>query len=294
MQLDDLSLVCIDENEASQGSVEGPNAFDILAKQVVPSPHLEDTGDSAKQKEHDDNPIQKLTCQPTVAKQKKLKVFDPPTWPKAPQISEFCPKALISSCRRDYIQMLWNNLKVKISQTPLERMSSLEKKADEVIEEMCTSNTMDLSHLHGLLKAFFANVTSYSSVKSTLAEKIPAESHDELLTSTAHRLKDAESIEKKQAAKISSHMTTLTNVDREEAELKDRLAKLDAQRKETLSLVQKDQEELSQVQANIAHLKEELRRIGNSTPLSPEDSETLEKMEKLLETNRQELSHFEL
>ena len=78
---------------------------------------------------------------------KKLKVFDPPSWPRAPRVSEFCPQNVISTCRRDYLQMLWNYLRVMISQMVLERMPALEMKASEIMEEMQSFNATDISNL---------------------------------------------------------------------------------------------------------------------------------------------------
>ncbi|KAL3522777.1 hypothetical protein ACH5RR_015611 [Cinchona calisaya] len=99
---------------------------------------------------------------------------------------------------------------------------------------------------------------------------------------------------KKQAAKISSHLAKLATINCEEAELKKQLDLLDAQRKETLPLLQKNQEELSQMEINIVNLQEEVNQIENSSPLDAEESKTSKKMRKLLESGCQELETFEL
>ncbi|KAL3513062.1 hypothetical protein ACH5RR_025779 [Cinchona calisaya] len=119
-------------------------------------------------------------------------------------------------------------------------MSSLEAKASDIMEKMCSGNTMDLLLLQDLLKTSLTNISHYDLVKSTLSKKISAESYNELLTSIGQSLKDAKDFGKKQATKISSHVAKLANIDREEAKLKKQLDLLDAQRKETLPLLQKD------------------------------------------------------
>ena len=226
MQLDDLTLVCIEDQEPSQGSVEGPTAFDLLTKQIVNSTLLEDTGDSQVRKGTMENQIEEpalqqenLDAQAAVMK-RKPKLFIPPAWPRAPPVSEFRTEAVISSCRRGYVQMLWNNLKDKITKTPLERMPSLEKKADEIMEEMCSSNIMDLKPLQSLLKTFFANVAHYDSAKSALSEKIPVESYNELLSSATQRQKEADLAENELSTKVSSIEARLAQINNEKADFK--------------------------------------------------------------------------
>ncbi|XP_071936559.1 uncharacterized protein [Coffea arabica] len=296
-KLDDQDLIFIDDGEPSQISVEGPTAFELLAKQVISSTQQMGASENSKKAVEDGNVIQQITPQKvehmTPSAQKKLKIFDPPSWPRAPRVSEFCPQNVISTCRRDYIQMLWNNLRVMISQTALERMPALEMKANEIIEEMQSFNAADISNLQGLLKAFFANAARYVAVKSSLSNKIPAESYDELLSTATQHLRDAQSKERQQAEKISTHMLKLKEIDREEVELRKRLEFLDTHRKETLSLLREEQDDLTRVQGVMVDLQNEVRKIENSPPLLAEESQTLDKMQALLESNQKELSSFE-
>ena len=298
--------MCLDDEEEGQGEVEGPAAFDLLVKQVSNSSHIDDIDNSNLKeslgKKHTLElpiPPKRLSTQATDTKKKKLKVFDPPSWPKPPQESEFCTEVVISSCRKGYIQMLWNNLLDKILQMPLERMSSLEQKANQIMEEMCSNNAMDLSSLQHRLKTFFANAAEYESANTTLSQKIPLESYDELLASTKQCLEDATALEIDQAAKVSSCKVKLEQISKEEAKLKEeldnlqkRLDHLDAEKKKSFVSLQKHQDELTQAGARVTELRVDVIKIENSTPLLAEESETLQKMKGLLETNRQELSEF--
>lgn len=150
-KLDDQDLIFIDDGEPSQVSVEGPTAFELLAKQVVGSTQQKGASENSKKAVDDENVTQQIMAQKakhmTPPAKRKLKVFDPPSWPRAPRVSEFCPQNVISTCRRDYIQMLWNNLRVMISQTALERMPALEMKTNEIMEEMQSFNATDISNL---------------------------------------------------------------------------------------------------------------------------------------------------
>lgn len=56
-------------------------------------------------------------------------------------------------------------------------------------------------------------------MKSSLSNKIPVESYEELLSTTTQHLRDAEDMEKEQARKISSHMVKLTETDHEELDM---------------------------------------------------------------------------
>ena len=75
-----------------------------------------------------------------------------------------------------------------ISQMALERMPTLEIKANEIMEEMCNLNAMDILNLQGLLKAFFANTTRYVAMKSFFSNKIPIKSYNELRSITTQHV----------------------------------------------------------------------------------------------------------
>ncbi|KAL3497927.1 hypothetical protein ACH5RR_040659 [Cinchona calisaya] len=110
-----------------------------------------------------------------------------------------------------------------------------------------------------------------------LSNKIPAESYNELVTLVTQRLGDAETLEREQIAKIL-HKTELSNMDHEEVKLNKQLGLLDARRKDTFSILKKDQEELSQVETNLTNLKEEVSKIDNFTTLHAKESKIFEKI----------------
>lgn len=95
-------------------------------------------------------------------------------------------------------------------------------------------------------------------MKSSLSNKIPAESYHELLSTATQHLRDAQSKERQQAEKISTHMLKLKEIDREEVELRKRLEFLDTHRKETLSLLREEQDDLTRVQGVMVDLQNEV------------------------------------
>ena len=84
-------------------------------------------------------------------------------------------------------------------------------------------------------------------------------------------------------------MLKLKKIDRKEVELKKRLEFLDIYRKETLSLLWKEQYEFIWIQNRMADLWNEIWKIEDSLPLFSEESQILDKMQALLESNRKEL-----
>ena len=126
-----------------------------------------------------------------------------------------------------------------ISQTALERMPTLETKANEILKEMQSFNATDISNLQDLLKIFFANVTHYMAVRSSLSNKISTTSYNELLSTIIQYLRNTQNKEKQQAKKISMHILKLKEIDRKEVELRKWFEFLDIHRKKTLSLLRK-------------------------------------------------------
>ena len=144
------------------------------------------------------------------------------------------------------------------------------------------------------MNVFFESVAKFDATRSTLLGRIPIDSLDELLSSKTKQLNDAESQEQNQVAKIKWSEAKLVDIDLEEAKLKQRLDILAMERKEISSSIGSDQEALSQLQASMSSLKEEINKMETSIPLQKKESETMKKMQELLEKNRVELIDFKL
>ncbi|KAL3512594.1 hypothetical protein ACH5RR_025311 [Cinchona calisaya] len=153
-------------------SVTGPSKFDVFSNVVHTSSNanlaknLDDGGNDLANSQamiQMENTIMTWRTPPiqaTLLKQ-PLKTFKPPTWPLPSTVSEFHSEELISNCQREYVSMLWRNLKQRISKTSLEHMCSLNKHATRFLEEM--GSKTDILALQDLIKTFFENTEPYNS-----------------------------------------------------------------------------------------------------------------------------------
>ena len=101
LQLNDQDLIFVDDREPSQELVEGPTTFELLTNQVANSTQQKDTNDNLKKVVDDENSVQQIMLQKeehvAPPEKKTLKIFYPPSYPKTPQVSDFCPQTVISN-----------------------------------------------------------------------------------------------------------------------------------------------------------------------------------------------------
>ncbi|KAL3510087.1 hypothetical protein ACH5RR_029488, partial [Cinchona calisaya] len=230
------------------------------------------------------------SIQTTLLKQ-PLKTFKPPTWPLPSTVSEFYSEEVISNYQREYVSMLWRNLKQQISKTSLEHMSSLNKHATGFLEEM--GSKMDISALQGLIKTFFENIETYNSVKASFDGKMTQESYEGLLSTTQQNLLTIEMQEQEQVKSVEDLESQITQLGNKEVELKERLEHLCSQREEKTMVLNQSRESLKKAQVEVAGLREEIQKIENTPRLCEEDVKVLGKIERLLEEDQNELSSFQ-
>ncbi|KAL3520563.1 hypothetical protein ACH5RR_018712 [Cinchona calisaya] len=89
---------------------------------------------------------------------------------------------------------------------------------------------------------------------------------------------------------LEAQITQLTN---KEAELKEQLEHLCAQRKEKIMVLNQSQESLKKTKVEVTGLREEIQKIDNTLHISEEDVKVLGKMERLLEEDQNELASFQ-
>ncbi|KAL3513151.1 hypothetical protein ACH5RR_025868 [Cinchona calisaya] len=291
-----------DTLEEMEVSVTGPSKFDIFSNVVHTSlnanltKNLDDGGNDVANSQamiQMQNTIMTRrtpSIQTTLLKQ-SLKTFKPPTWPLPSTVSEFHSEEVISNCQREYVSMLWRNLKQQISKTSLEHMSSLNKHATRFLEEM--GSKTDISALQGLIKTFFENIETYNSVKASFDGKMTQESYEGLLSTIQQNLRTIEIQEQEQVKSVEDLESQITQLENKEAELKEQLEHLCAQRVEKNMVLNQSRESLKKAQVEVAGLREEIQKIENTPRLSEEDVKVLGKMERLLEEDQNELSSFQ-
>ncbi|KAL3520286.1 hypothetical protein ACH5RR_018435 [Cinchona calisaya] len=291
-----------DTLEEIEVSVTGPSKFDIFSNVVHTSlnanltKNLDDERNDAAnsqamiQMENTIMTRRTPSIQTTLLKQ-PLKTFKPPTWPLPSTVSEFHSEEVISNCQREYVSMLWRNLKQQISKTSLEHMSSLNKHATRFLEEMGCKT--DISALQGLIKTFFENIETYNSVKASFDGKMTQESYEGLLSTTQQNLRTIEMQEQEQVKSVEDLESQITQLGNKEAELKEQLEHLCAQREKKTMALNQSKESLKKAQVEVAGLREEIQKIENIPRLCEEDVKVLGKMERLLEEDQNELSSFQ-
>ncbi|KAL3525389.1 hypothetical protein ACH5RR_013761 [Cinchona calisaya] len=283
-------------------SVTGPSKFDIFSNVVHTSLNANltknlddrenDVANSQAMIQMENTIMTRRTpsIQTTLLKQ-PLKTFKPPTWPLPSTVSEFHSKEVISNYQREYVSMLWRNLKPQISKTSLEHMSSQNKHATRFLEEM--GSKTDISTLQGLIKTFFENIETYNSVKALFDGKMTQESYEGLLSTTQQNLRTIEMQEQEQVKSVEDLESQITQLGNKEAELKEQLEHLCAQREEKTMVLNQSRESLKKAQVEVAGLREEIQKIENTRHLSEEDVKVLGKMERLLEEDQNEISSFQ-
>ncbi|KAL3529080.1 hypothetical protein ACH5RR_008402 [Cinchona calisaya] len=133
----------------------------------------------------------------------------------------------------------------------------------------------------------------YNSVKASFDGKMTQESYEGLLSTTQKNLRTIEMQEQEQVKSVEDLESQITQLGNKEAELKEQLEHLCAQREEKTMVLNQSREILKKAQVEVVGLREEIQKIENTPRLSEEDVKVLGKMERLLEEDQNELSSFQ-
>ncbi|KAK6136283.1 hypothetical protein DH2020_029982 [Rehmannia glutinosa] len=186
---------------------------------------------------------QKVTSNSIEAKSSPCAVF-----------SVFQGEKFIRNHQQEYLQKLWGDLREKISNIPIDSLSSIQDEVMIVLESMKSFNIIDISFVEGSLKDLFAKAIAYDEARSSSSEIVSKELLAKQLSKVEDRLHDAKTKEAKESARISSTKEELESINRELDNLR--------KRKKNLTASLKRQEEL----LHIAHTKFRLK-----TRLPPSD-----------------------
>ncbi|KAL3497997.1 hypothetical protein ACH5RR_040729 [Cinchona calisaya] len=122
----------------------------------------------------------------------------------------------------------------------------------------------DISTLQGLIKTFFENIETYNSIKASLDGKMTQESYAGLLSTTQQNLRAIEMQEQEQVKSVEDLESQITKLRNKEAELKEQLEHLCAQRAEKTMVLNQSQGSLKKAQVEVAGLREEIQKIENT------------------------------
>ncbi|KAK6145923.1 hypothetical protein DH2020_019792 [Rehmannia glutinosa] len=168
--------------------------------------------------------------------------------------SVFQGEKFIRNHQQEYLQKLWGDLREKISNIPIDSLSSIQDEVMIVLESMKSFNIIDISFVEGSLKDLFAKAVAYDEARSSSSEIVSKELLAKQLSEVEDRLHDAKTKEAKESARISSTKEELESINRELHNLR--------KRKKNLTASLKRQEEL----LHIAHT--EVQQLKTRLPPS--------------------------
>ncbi|KAL0349734.1 UNVERIFIED_CONTAM: hypothetical protein Sradi_4122600 [Sesamum radiatum] len=92
--------------------------------------------------------------------------------PPPAAMSVFKGESFLFNYRKEFLQKLWSGLLVKISNTPVDFLSSIEDDVYLILESMKSFQKFDVSKVEESLNAFFAKVRAYDEARSLSSEKL--------------------------------------------------------------------------------------------------------------------------
>ncbi|KAK6145307.1 hypothetical protein DH2020_022127 [Rehmannia glutinosa] len=142
----------------------------------------------------------------------------------------------------------------KISNIPIDSLSSIQDEVMVVLESMNSFNIIDVCFVEGSLKDLFAKAIAYNEGRSSSSEIVSKELLARQLSEVEDRLHDAKTKEAKESAQISSNKEELESINRELDNLR--------KRKKNLTASLKRQEELFHIaHTEVQQIEEEITTI---------------------------------
>ncbi|KAL0311200.1 UNVERIFIED_CONTAM: hypothetical protein Sangu_2414700 [Sesamum angustifolium] len=106
-----------------------------------------------------------------------------------------------------FLQRLWSGLLVKISNTPVDFLSSIiEDDVYLILESMKSFHKLDVSKVEELLNTFFVKVCTYDEARSLSFKKLSRILHEQQLKEVKAHLQDVQAKASEEASEIQSAM----------------------------------------------------------------------------------------
>ncbi|KAL0298421.1 UNVERIFIED_CONTAM: hypothetical protein Sradi_6501900 [Sesamum radiatum] len=97
-------------------------------------------------------------------------------------------ESFLFNYQKEFLQRLWSGLIVKISNTPVDFLSSIEDDVYLILESMKSFQKFDVSKVEESLNMFFAKVRAYDEARSLSSEKLSQSLHEQQLKEVKARL----------------------------------------------------------------------------------------------------------
>ncbi|KAL0406004.1 UNVERIFIED_CONTAM: hypothetical protein Slati_3914300 [Sesamum latifolium] len=174
--------------------------------------------------------------------------------PQPPAVSVLEGESYIFSHHKEFLQKMWSDLLVKISNTPVAFLSSIEDDVSLILKSMKNFHKFDITPVEESLNTFFVKVRAYDEARSLSSQKLSRSLHEQHLKEAKARLQDVQAKASEGASKVQSIMDELEHVEKEIVALKGRRTSLCAALKEQKQLNHDAQAKVHEVEEDIATL----------------------------------------
>ncbi|KAL0373969.1 UNVERIFIED_CONTAM: hypothetical protein Sradi_3312600 [Sesamum radiatum] len=166
---------------------------------------------------------------------------------------------------------MWSDLLVKISNTPIEFISSIEDDVYLVLESMKNFHKFGISKAEESLNVFFVKVVAYDEARSLSSEKLSRSLLEQQLKKVKDRPQDAQAKVSEEASMVGSTMDKLEHIKKEIVELKEQ--------RTSLCAILKEQKQLDHdAQAKVHEIEEDISALENTTRLNDAIVENLKSL----------------
>ncbi|KAL0420280.1 UNVERIFIED_CONTAM: hypothetical protein Slati_3050900 [Sesamum latifolium] len=111
--------------------------------------------------------------------------------PRPPAVSIFEGESFLFNRQKEFLQRLWSDLLVKISNTPVDFISSIEDDVYLILESMKSFHKFDIANVDESLNTFFVKVGAYDEARSLSSEKLSRSLCNQQLRGAKDRLRNA-------------------------------------------------------------------------------------------------------
>ncbi|KAL0423649.1 UNVERIFIED_CONTAM: hypothetical protein Sradi_0899700 [Sesamum radiatum] len=190
------------------------------------------------------------TMTPPLGMELRRKQSPPPA-----AVSVFKGESFLFNYQKEFLQRLWSGILVKISNTPVDFLSSIEDDVYLILEPMKSFQKFDVSKVEESLNTFFAKVHAYDKARSLSSEKLSRSLHEQQLKEVKARLQDVQAKASEEASEIQSAMDELEHIEEDIVVLKGRRTSLRATLKEKKQLNHDTQAKVHEVEKDLAALE---------------------------------------
>ncbi|KAL0458407.1 UNVERIFIED_CONTAM: hypothetical protein Slati_0467900 [Sesamum latifolium] len=179
--------------------------------------------------------------------------------PQPPAASVLEGESFVCSHHKEFLQKMWSDLLVKISNTPVDFLSSIEDDVSLILKSMKNFHKFDITPVEESLNTFFVKVRAYDEARSLSSQKLSRSLHEQYLKEAKARLQDVQAKASEGASKVQSIVDELEHVEKKIVALKGR--------RTSLCAALKEQKQLNHdAQAKVHEVEEDIATLDNTAP----------------------------